>query len=315
MPRRRRRALPDTNTEDVPHTGTIRDAGRTRATRRAPRAATQRRYNRGRKNATMSYATTSCPVQLVPTTPRRHITESTALNIPATYRVDGDWHQHSTWFSHRPESLDDRDLTGEQTHGRLLNRLGQWGLHDARKGLAELGHPGADYREKAWAATHDRAVLEESWKLLTRRVRTGETPSLRPVRTPEAPAVPRPVDPPAMVGLATAGTDDTSGTRAVGPMAQGMVAVVAVGQKDERYPAIALKPDEREREELMKRLGNSFHDAMDAPRQRMRAKGRNGHGSVHGSASTLTSEATAGTIDRRRKSDDVDRDTGSSTRT
>ncbi len=95
------------------------------------------------------------PVELVPTTPRRHITGTTALNIPATYRMGGDWHKHSTWFSHRPERLDDRDLTTEQKHGRLLDRLGLWGLRDARKGLAELGHPGADSRERVWAATYD----------------------------------------------------------------------------------------------------------------------------------------------------------------
>ena len=116
----------------------------------------------------------SYPVELVPTTTRRHITGTTALNIPATYRMGGDWHKHSTSFSHRPESLDGGDLTNERTHGRLLDRLGRSGLRDARKGLAELGHPGADYPEKVWAATHDRAVVEESWELLTQRVRTGE---------------------------------------------------------------------------------------------------------------------------------------------
>ena len=116
----------------------------------------------------------SYPVELVPTTTRRHITGTTALNIPATYRMGGDWHKHSTWFSHPPESLDGGDLTNERTHGRLLDRLGRSGLRDARKGLAELGHPGADYPEKVWAATHDRAVVEESWELLTQRVRTGE---------------------------------------------------------------------------------------------------------------------------------------------
>ena len=113
------------------------------------------------------------PVELVPTTPRHHITGTTALNIPATYRMGGDWHKHSTWFSPRPERLDDRDVTTEQKHGRLLDRLGLWGLRDARGGLAELGHPGADSRERVWAATYDRAVIEESWELLTEHVRTG----------------------------------------------------------------------------------------------------------------------------------------------
>ena len=37
-----------------------------------------------------------------------------------------------------------------------------------------------------------------------------------------------------------------------------------MGQRDEKYPTIGLKPDEREREELMKRLGKSFQDEMDA---------------------------------------------------
>ena len=30
--------------------------------------------------------------------------------------------------------------------------------------LAHLGHPGAKNREKVWAASHDRAVIEEGWR-------------------------------------------------------------------------------------------------------------------------------------------------------
>ena len=46
MTRRRRRALPYTNLENVPHTSTIRDTDPTEATARAFGSATQRRYNR-----------------------------------------------------------------------------------------------------------------------------------------------------------------------------------------------------------------------------------------------------------------------------
>ena len=46
MTRRRRRALPYTNPENVPHTSTIRDTDPTEATARAFGSATQRRYNR-----------------------------------------------------------------------------------------------------------------------------------------------------------------------------------------------------------------------------------------------------------------------------
>ena len=118
----------------------------------------------------MSYA-----VQLVATSRRRHITGTTALNIPAGWRLGGDWHQGSTWFAPRPEALDDRDLTSEQTHGRLLDLLGGRGLRDARRGLARLGHPGAESRAKVWAASHDRAVIEAGWHMLMRWTKCGLT--------------------------------------------------------------------------------------------------------------------------------------------
>lgn len=85
---------------------------------------------------------------------------------------------HSTWFSHEPDRLNDTDLTDERIHGRLLDRLGQWGLRDARKGLAELGHPAAASPRRIWTATHDRAVIEESWRVLLEHVATGtKTPA------------------------------------------------------------------------------------------------------------------------------------------
>jgi hypothetical protein len=113
------------------------------------------------------------PVGLVPTTRRRHITGTTALNIPERYRLGGDWHKYSTWFSHRPESLDDRDLTNERTYGRLLDLLGRWGLRDARRGLTHLGHPGARSTRTVWAASHDRAVIEDGWRRVTRGAEGG----------------------------------------------------------------------------------------------------------------------------------------------
>ncbi len=112
-------------------------------------------------------------VELVPTTRRRHITGTTALNIPGSYRLGGDWHEHSTWFSHRRERVNEGNLTNEETHSRLLDLLGGWGLRDARRGLARLGHPGAESTKKVWAASHDRAVVEAGWKQLIRWTACG----------------------------------------------------------------------------------------------------------------------------------------------
>ena len=113
------------------------------------------------------------PVGLVPTTERRHITGTTALNTPEGYRLGGDWHEHSTWFSDWPESLNEGDLTNEATYGRLLDHMGRSGLRDARKGLKHLNHPGAEHSTKVWAATHDRAVIEEGWRRVTRDAEAG----------------------------------------------------------------------------------------------------------------------------------------------
>ena len=78
------------------------------------------------------------PVEVGPTNARQHITGYWALSIPAPYRsMGGRSNPRWTWFASRPETLADREgLTDESTYGRLLDRLGRWGLRDARKGLA-----------------------------------------------------------------------------------------------------------------------------------------------------------------------------------
>ena len=81
------------------------------------------------------------PVQPIPTTRRRHITGTTAPNTPERRRLGGDWHEQSTWFGNQPASLSVTDLTDEATYGRLLDRLGRWGVRDARGGLAQVYQP------------------------------------------------------------------------------------------------------------------------------------------------------------------------------
>ena len=106
------------------------------------------------------------PVEMVPTTAREHITGFAALNIPHASRLGGDWHE--AWFDVKPTRISPHHITDERRFGRLLDRLGQGGLRDARPGLALLDHPARDWPEKVWAATHERAVIEIAWARLER---------------------------------------------------------------------------------------------------------------------------------------------------
>ena len=64
------------------------------------------------------------PIDLVPTTPRRHITGSLALNIPYVHRhSSGDWHP-TVWFDTTPRRLAPHHVTDEAVYGRLLDLLG-----------------------------------------------------------------------------------------------------------------------------------------------------------------------------------------------
>ncbi len=121
------------------------------------------------------------PIGLVPTTPRRHITGSLALNLPYVRRMSGDWHE-GIWWDVKPTTLSTPyELTDEATYGRLLDCLGNSGLRDARPGLAELRHPGAKWPEKAWAADHDRAAIEMAWARLQDEEGAGLGPGRPPV--------------------------------------------------------------------------------------------------------------------------------------
>ena len=121
------------------------------------------------------------PIDLVPTTPRRHITGSLALNIPYVHRhSSGDRHP-TVWFDTKLRRLAPHHVTDEATYGQLLDCLGSSGLRDARRGLAMLRHPGADRPEKVWAATHERAVIEVAWETLQRVKGTELAPGWPPV--------------------------------------------------------------------------------------------------------------------------------------
>ena len=121
------------------------------------------------------------PIDLLPTTPRRHITGSLALNIPYVHRhSSGDWHP-TVWFDTMPRRLAPHHVTDEAVYGRLLDLLGNSGLRDARRGLATLRHPGGEAPEKVWAATHERAVIELAWDQLQSTVGTGLAPGWPPI--------------------------------------------------------------------------------------------------------------------------------------
>ena len=76
--------------------------------------------------------------------------------------------------------MEEFDLTTEATHGRLLDHLERWGVRDARPGLAQLGHPGGKATEIVWAASHDRAVVEEAWRHVTRDAGGQREPAALP---------------------------------------------------------------------------------------------------------------------------------------
>ena len=119
------------------------------------------------------------PVEMVPTTAREHITGFAALNIPHASRLGGDWHE--AWFDVKPTRVSPHHITNERCFKRLLDRLGQGGLRDARPGLALLGHPARDWPEKVWAATHERAVMEMAWARLERMTDKDMPAGLPPI--------------------------------------------------------------------------------------------------------------------------------------
>ena len=102
-----------------------------------------------------------------------------ALNIPHASRLGGDWHE--AWFDIKPTRVSPHHITNERCFKRLLDRLGQGGLRDARPGLALLGHPAGDWPEKVWAATHERAVMEMAWARLERMTGKDMPAGLPPI--------------------------------------------------------------------------------------------------------------------------------------
>ena len=83
------------------------------------------------------------PVQIGPTSRRRHLTGMVALNIPDRWDGHGDWHMSATWFWTEPETLKPHSFTDKDTYGELSDRLGTtFGVRDARRGFAGTGAPG-----------------------------------------------------------------------------------------------------------------------------------------------------------------------------
>ena len=64
------------------------------------------------------------PVQIGPTSRRRHLTGMVALNIPDRWDGHGDWHMSATWFWTEPETLKPHSFTDKETYGELSDRLG-----------------------------------------------------------------------------------------------------------------------------------------------------------------------------------------------
>ena len=107
------------------------------------------------------------PIEVGPTSPRTHITGQRALEIPCRRHRGGcSCCRSNAWFREARQPPSWPDVTTEEQYGPLLDVLGRSGLRDARPGLARLGHPAAAYPRKVWAATHERAVIEMTWKAL-----------------------------------------------------------------------------------------------------------------------------------------------------
>ena len=122
------------------------------------------------------------PVEIGPTTARRHLTGSFALNIPnAPLSHGGDWHSWNAWYAAERETVRETGFTNEEEYGPLLDRIGGRGLRDVRPGLKRLQHPASSEREKIWAATYDRAALEIAWRELRRYGPHSDTNVCAPV--------------------------------------------------------------------------------------------------------------------------------------
>ena len=121
------------------------------------------------------------PVEVGSTTAREHITGLPALNIPGVWRISGDWHQYSAWFSSTRDQVRHYHLTNDAVYGRLLDRLGRSGLRDGRPGLRLLNHPASHQAGKVWAAAHDRAVVEMAWARLQSHVSRNIKPTEPPL--------------------------------------------------------------------------------------------------------------------------------------
>ncbi len=116
---------------------------------------------------TAEYSGSEVPAKVGKTSARRHITGMLALNIPNAWLLNGgDWHTYASWFGAESDTITEPHLTDEKTYGPLLDVLRRRGLRDARRGLRHLNHPDGWAREKIWAATHERAVIEWAWKKL-----------------------------------------------------------------------------------------------------------------------------------------------------
>ena len=196
------------------------------------------------------------PVQMVPTTAREHITGFAALNIPHGGRPGGDWHE--AWFDVKPAQVSPYHLTNEARFGRLLDRLGQGGLRDARPGLRLLEHPAGDWPEKIWGSNArarcnrdglGAAPTDGGQRHASRATAGG------PLRLLPNLAAPRPVGTGPLVGMAPAEGTDARGIGSMERMAEGMVAM--------KCPEIPFTKAEEHREAYLGRLAAAFQTLMD----------------------------------------------------
>ncbi len=158
-------------------------------------------------------------VDLVPTTRRRHITGSTALNIPASYRLGGDWHEHSV-FAPRGET--DRARPDDRADARPPPRPPR-SMGPARRPerARQARTPGRRESEQGLGcnprARSGRSGVEAGDQMDRVRARP---PAVRPDGARTTAAAPGPVGPPALVGVEAASGDDASGAGTVGPVAE-----------------------------------------------------------------------------------------------
>lgn len=107
------------------------------------------------------------PLWIPPTGPQAYISGLFALNLPTVpgeARL-GDWHKEGTWWS--PSYLDGNDRPIQTPvwgpEGSAAAAPGPPVLHDARRALAQVGHPAACRQAPVLAASIPQAIIDMAW--------------------------------------------------------------------------------------------------------------------------------------------------------